>query len=91
LSLLNSEFALKRGEDLAKSLDGECGCDDVARIRRGFVLTSGREPDSAERNVATRFLADQRLAYSGKPDAEQRAWADFCQALFGLNSFLYLE
>jgi hypothetical protein len=91
LSLLNSEFALKRGEDLAKRLEGECGCDDLARIRRGFVLTSGREPDSTERNVATRFLADQRLAYSGKTDAEQRAWADFCQALFGLNAFLYLE
>ena len=93
LSLLNSEFAVKRGADLAKYVERECGNDNdtPAKIRRGFLLTSGREPDSGERKAATRFLSDQRLAYAGKPDAEQRAWADFCQSLFGLNSFLYLE
>ena len=91
LSLLNSEFAVKRGADLAQCLERECGHDALAKIRRGFLLTSGREPDSIECKAATRFLAEQRLAYAGKPDAEPRAWADFCQSLFGLNSFLYLE
>jgi hypothetical protein len=91
LSLLNSEFAVKRGEDLAGRLERECGHDDTVKIRRAFLLTIGREPDSAEGKTAARFLVEQRLAYAGKPDAEQRAWADFCQSLFGLNSFLYLE
>jgi hypothetical protein len=91
LSLLNSEFAAKRGTDLAQRLERECGNDTPAKIRRGFLLTSGREPDSAEGKAAARFLVEQRLAYTGKPDAEQRAWADFCQSFFGLNSFLYLE
>jgi hypothetical protein len=91
LSLLNSEFAVKRGEDLARRLERECGDDTVAKIRRGFLLTSGREPDPGERKTAARFLTEQRLAYAGKPDAGERAWADFCQSLFGLNSFLYLE
>ena len=91
LSLLNSEFAVKRGEDLAQRLERECGNDEAAKVRRGFLLSTGREPDSAERKTAAKFLADQRLAYAGKPDADQRAFADFCQMLFGLNSFLYLE
>jgi len=91
LSLLNSEFAVKRGEDLAQRLERDCGNDEMTKVRRAFLLTSGREPDSGERKIATRFLAGQRLAYAGKPDAEQPAWADFCQSLFGLNSFLYLE
>ena len=91
LSLLNSEFAVKRGEDLAQRLERDGGKDELAKVRRAFLLTSGREPDSGERKAATRFLTEQRLAYAGKPDAEQRAWADFCQSLFGLNSFLYLE
>jgi hypothetical protein len=91
LSLLNSEFAVKRGEDLARRVERECGNDTPAKIRRSFLLISGREPDSSERKAATRFLAGQRLAYADKPDAEQRAWTDFCQSLFGLNSFLYLE
>ena len=91
LSLLNSEFAVKRGEDLAQRLERDCGNNELTKVRRAFLLTSGREPDSGERKAATRFLASQQLAYAGKPDAEQRAWADFCQSLFGLNSFLYLE
>ncbi len=91
LSLLNSEFAVKRGEDFAQCLERDGGKDELAKVGRAFLLTSGREPDSGERKAATRFLAEQRLAYASKPDAEQRAWADFCQSLFGLNSFLYLE
>jgi hypothetical protein len=91
LGLLNSEFAVKRGEDFARRLEREGGRDTPAKIRRGFLLTMGREPDSGERKAATRFLTEQRSAYAGKPDAEQRVWADFCQSLFGLNSFLYLE
>lgn len=91
LSLLNSEFAVKRGEDLAQRLEREGGNDEAVKIRRSFLLTSGREPDSGERKTAAHFLAEQRLAYAGRPDPEKRAWADFCQSLFGLNSFLYLE
>ena len=33
----------------------------------------------------------QRAAVGVQADAGERAWADFCQSLFGLNSFLYLE
>lgn len=91
LGLLNSDFAVKRGDDLAQRLVRDCGENEPAKIRRGFLLTIGREPDSGERQAAIRFLAEQRLAYAGKPDAGQRTWADFCQSLFGLNSFLYLE
>jgi hypothetical protein len=91
LSVLNSDFAVKRGEDFARRLERECGTNAIAKVRRGFLLTGGREPDAVERKAAARFLDDQRRAYTGKPDAEQRAWADFCQSLFGLNSFLYLE
>lgn len=91
LSLLNSDFAVKRGEDLAQRLQRDCGDDAPAKMRRAFVLTSGREPSSAERKMSVRFLEDQRLAYHETPDAERRVWADFCQMLFGLNSFLYLE
>ena len=91
LSLLNSEFAVRRGEDLARRLDRECGTDEAARIRRAFLLTTGREPDATETASARRFLLAQRQAYAGGAAPEQSVWADFCQTLFGLNSFLYLE
>ncbi len=91
LSLLNSEFASKRGADFARRLSRECGPDDGARIRRGFLLACGREPDAVELGLASRFVAAQRAAYAAHPDAEERAWSDVCQSLFGLNAFLYLE
>jgi hypothetical protein len=94
LSLLNSEFSLKRGEDLARRLAAEAGAgleNDDARIRRGFLLTCGREPDSAECRAALRFLAQQRIVYGDQPEANERAWADLAQSLFAMNAFLYLE
>ncbi len=99
LSLLNSEFALKRGEDLARRVETDTGgsTDEVTKVRRAFLLTCGREPDRAERREAVRFLAQQRAVYGANPDpkggpsANARAWADLGQAMFGLNSFLYLE
>jgi len=93
LSLLNSEFAVKRGEDLARRLQKDCGNDIAARVRRGFLLACCREPDKVERKAAMDFLAEQRAAYAGKTETEVelRSWSDFCQSLFGLNAFLYLE
>ncbi|MFO1460728.1 MAG: DUF1553 domain-containing protein, partial [Verrucomicrobiota bacterium] len=91
LAVLNSDFAVARGKDLAARLEQDCGNDVEARIRRGFLLTCGREPTDAERNALLRFVAHQRIAYASSSDAEPRVWADLAQSLFGLNAFLYLE
>jgi hypothetical protein len=91
LGLLNSGFAVRRGEDLAERLRRECGGEVGARIRRGFLLVAGRGPEAEEETWARAFLDEQRGAYAGRADAELRAWADFGQALLAMNSFLYLE
>jgi hypothetical protein len=91
LSLLNSEFAVRRGADLARRLDREVGADPEARMRRAYRLTCGREPDPQEASAIRQFLAAQAQVYAGRADAEARVWSDFCQSLFGSNAFLYLE
>lgn len=91
LSQLNSDFAVKRGADLAQRLLNEAGPDATTVVQRGFLLTLGRRPDAAEQAAALRFFAQQCEVYADKPDATQRAWADFGQSLFGLNEFLYVE
>ena len=52
-----------------------------------------RDPSAEETTIATEFLADQTSSYSagGKADAASLAWADFCQTLFGLNEFVFVE
>jgi hypothetical protein len=91
LSLLNSEFSTQRGEDLAARLKRDCGADETKRIERAFVLATGRKPEAEERSLAAKFVADQKKFYADKPDADERAWADFAQSLFASNQFLYIQ
>ena len=55
----------------------------------------GRDPDQTESSSSKAFLAAQEQSYAatGKADADARklALADFCQVLFGLNEFVYVE
>ncbi len=91
LSLLNSEFAVARGRDLAERLRQEAGSEDEARVNRAFLLALGRFPDLDERGLALDFVRSQRAEYASAPDGEDRAWADFGQSLFAMNAFLYVE
>jgi hypothetical protein len=91
LSLLNSEFSVRRAEDLAERVKREGGNDISKRVTRAFMLVTGRKPDANELKLAQKFLADQQAIYKDDKNAEERAWADFCQSLFASNSFLYLQ
>lgn len=92
LSLLNSEFAVKRGESFAQRIARDSGDSAEARIRLAFVLAAGRECDTEELNDALQFVQDQEQSYAHQGNkAEDRAWSDFCQLLLASNACLYLE
>ena len=98
LALLNSEFALKRGSELAGRVLREAGGSTDARLELAFQLTAGRLPTPAERELATRFLSEQTILHAGagaepqgELQAELQAWADLCQMLLASHPFLYLE
>ncbi len=90
LSLLNSDFALKRGAEFAERLKRDCE-GSSARIDLAFLLVTGKKPEPVDRKLAAQFVTRQRAVYGDKPEAEERAWADFCQSLFASNDFLYLQ
>ena len=52
-----------------------------------------RRPDDAELSAALAFLSAQEKLYAADSKANPRALAlaDFCQVLFGLNEFVYVE
>ena len=62
-------------------------------VRQGYLATIARQPDETELAAATSFLAaqEQRYADEQKPNPQELALADFCQVLFGLNEFVYVE
>ena len=92
LSLLNSDFAVKRAQRFAERIRQEAGDSTGARVRHAFVLATGRECDEDELNDTLQFIETQTTNFADSPDlAESRAWSDFCQLLLASNGFLYLE
>jgi len=62
-------------------------------VPRAYVAAISRPPAAEELADVTAFLRAQAESYqaAGKADAAELALADFCQSLFGLNEFLYVD
>ena len=77
----------------AQKLLHDCGNGEPQSVNRAYQLALGRKPDATESKNASAFIKTQAESYNaqGKSDAQELALADFCQVLFGLNEFIYLE
>jgi mono/diheme cytochrome c family protein len=97
LALLNDMFFRDRAADLGRRLLAEGGTNVGGWVERGFRLALSRPPDGAERAACVRLLERQlerrRAREPSRPPEEIRlhALTDFCQALFSLNEFLYVD
>lgn len=91
LTLLNSEFAVRRGQNFAKRILSDAEKSDEDRIQLAFVLSTGAccEDDIAEESLA--FIKQQQELYADSSDSRHKAWSDFCQLLLASNGCLYLE
>jgi hypothetical protein len=91
LLLMNNALVRAASVRLAQRL--EVWKDPPEQIRSAYSLTLGRVPRPAELVSALSFLQEQRAAYQQekRPDADERALADFCQVLLGLNEFIYVD
>ncbi len=93
LLMLNSTLVRSAAKALAeriKPLPGETQTDSV---QRGFALTLGRQPSATELKESAEFIQEQMAAYNKekKEHAAALALTDFCQALLGLNEFIYVD
>jgi hypothetical protein len=91
LSLLNSEFVVRRARKFAERLANDADCDIGSRVSHAFVIVSGRNPEERELIAAVRFIQTQTDRYAGSPEASERVWTEFCQMLMASNAFLYVE
>lgn len=88
LLLMNDEFVRRRSADFARRITSDHPHDAGARVNQAFQLALGRDPSSDERAKALNFLVAQAERHSGD---EALALNDFCQVLFGLSEFLYVD
>ena len=92
LALLNDAFVRARARDFAQRVRGEIGHDPRAQIERAYRIALGRSPTPAEVQASGPWLRQQIAARKDRPgDPELLALADFCQVLFGLNEFIYVD
>jgi len=93
LAFLNSPHVRAAAHAFAQRLLPACEKSPEDAVRQGYLATIARQPDETELSAATAFLAaqEQRYVSEQKPNAKELALADFCQVLFGLNEFVYVE
>ncbi|MBS0209686.1 MAG: PSD1 domain-containing protein [Planctomycetes bacterium] len=93
LMLLNSPAVRGFAEGLADRVIKPAGEDQVAGIASAYQIALGRRPTADEQQTAKMFLAEQLADYREQKldKAERAAWADFCQALFCLNEFVFVK
>jgi len=97
LAVLNDPFVRLRAGELARRLVAEAGESPAAQVERGYRLALGRKPSASEMETSVRFLQQQtqrraaRANGDGAPGPRELALADFAQALFGLNEFIYVD
>lgn len=97
LALLNDPFVRTVSREFAKRLLAEAGPDNASRVRRAFQLAIARAPSDGELAAAEKFLDSQfskrQAQHPTLPDEEiqLRTLADFCQVVFSLNEFLYVD
>jgi hypothetical protein len=91
LSLLNSDFVVEQAGRFAERLAREAPAEIEPRIAHAFLIAASRAPTEPELRSAVEFVGAQRERHSGRADAEQQAWRDFCHMLLASNPFLYVE
>jgi hypothetical protein len=97
LALLNDPFVRTRAGDFANRLLKEAGGDPAAMIERAYRLAFSRPPTREERDAGAQFLAQQARQRSARAPKQSRdeirrlALTDYCQALFGLTEFIYVD
>lgn len=97
LALLNDPFIRARSRDFASRVLKEAGSDSARVVEQAYRLAFGRAPTTLEREAGLEFLARQyreRMARDPKnarSDIQRSALTDYCQVLFGLNEFIYVD
>ena len=95
LFMMNSAFVRQQATHFAEELLSREGADDRDRVRLAHRKVLARSPSEGEIRQALAYLAAYPQAReAGEPAGEEprrEAWASYCQLLFGLNEFMYID
>lgn len=97
LFMLNGPLVERSAEELARRILAGTDVSDAARVEQAFLTILGREPASAERELALKFLHDfaaseqcQAAPADGSDLQRQKTWAALLRTLLASPEFRYL-
>jgi len=93
LMFMNNPQVRSYARAFAKKLNQTHGDSLEDAVRSGYMSAIARQPTKSELAETTSFLQSQIASYEKEKrgDARELALADFCQVLFSLNEFIYVE
>lgn len=93
LTIMNNPHVRSWAIEFVRKIAPAEDADIETALRSAYRRALCRAPDQAELQAATQFVNAQTSAYASAGNAAPRraALADFCQVLFGLNEFAYVE
>jgi hypothetical protein len=93
LAMLNNEQVHAYAHAFARRLMSPNGIKPQDAVRRGYLIALSRPPDDAELADSIDFIEQATELYqsSGNENPWEQSMADFCQVLFGLNEFIYID
>ena len=93
LALLNDAFVRQRAVEFADRLLQSQQEGDAELVRSAFAIALGRAPTVSEESACIEFLSSRVAARAARKEEHARlqATADFCQTVFSLNEFLYVD
>ncbi len=93
LLLMNNPHVRGYARSMAQHLapDAKKSMDDA--VKAGYLRALGRPATATEQADSVAFVKGQMDSYqkAGKAEGQELALADFCQVLFCLNEFVYVE
>jgi mono/diheme cytochrome c family protein len=89
LLMMNNPHIRAAARDFATRLKPAGERSMTEAVKLAYALAIGRPPDANEQANAVAFL--EAGAAGGGPAARERALTDFCQTMFALNEFFYVE
>ncbi len=93
LWLMNSPHVRSWASAFAQRMDAGPGNPDAHSVQQAYRIALNRPPTPTELADGSAFLRDQTARHraTAKPDARERALADFAQVVLSLNEFIYAD
>ena len=100
LLMMNNDLVIREADRFAIRIQGLVGDAPAAQVTAAWGFAFGQQPTSGQVAASVTFLAEQTQQIAARipadqvskePPAAQQALANFCQALFSSNAFLYVD